>query len=110
MWNVAFCNRSFERRFGSYKAVQALCTDIFTHILDGTSDCIKVRDESLGPGLEPLLDVRFDKVTICRVPLSTLHEWLDEDDPWFTDRMVKAHQERDVGAINNSCNAMSMRW
>jgi hypothetical protein len=106
MWNGAFGNRSFKRRFGSYKAVQALCTDIFTHTLEGTCGCITVRDEVLGPGLEPLLDVWFEKVTICRVPLPPLPEWLDEDDPWITVRLVREHQEHDVGAINNSCNAM----
>jgi hypothetical protein len=90
-----------------YKAVQALCTDIFTHTLEGTCGFITVRDEFLSHGLEPLLDVKFDKVNICGVPLPPLPELMDEDDPWFTVRLMGEHQERDVGDIIN-CNARSM--
>jgi hypothetical protein len=107
MWNGAFANRSFERRFGSYNAVQALCTGIFTHTLEGTCGSITVRDEFLNPALELLLDLWFDKVTICRVPLPPLRERLNEEDPWFGVRLVREHQERDVAAINN-CGSSSM--
>jgi hypothetical protein len=55
-----------------------------------------------------LFDFWRDKIDICRVLLPPLPEWLDEDLPWFTVRMVREHQEHDVGAITNSCQSRSM--
>jgi hypothetical protein len=69
MRNGAFGNRNFERRFGSYKTVQALCTDIVTRTLEGRCNSITGRTEFLDVGPGSLLDLWFDKVKICTVSL-----------------------------------------
>jgi hypothetical protein len=69
MWNGAFGNRSFERRFGSYDSVQAFCTSVTTRTLEGMCKCIAGREEFFDVGPRTLIDLLFDKLTICRVSL-----------------------------------------
>jgi hypothetical protein len=63
-WNGAFGNRSFERRFRTYKSVLAFCTRINTNTLEVACTCIK--------HLDTFFDgfwLMHEKVNICRVPL-----------------------------------------
>jgi hypothetical protein len=105
MWNGAFGNRRFERRFGSYKTVQALFTDIVTRTLEGTCNSITGRAEFLDVDPGSILDLWFDKLKICHVP-PPLSECLDG--PYSTVRLEREYQESYVGAINNSL--MPRRW
>jgi hypothetical protein len=63
-WNGAFGNRSFERRFRTYKSVLAFCARINTSTLEGTCTCITHQDTFFD-----IFRLMHDKVTICRVPL-----------------------------------------
>jgi hypothetical protein len=62
-WNGAFGNRSFERRFRTYKSVLAFCTRINTSTLEGACTCI-TRQDTFFDGF-----MLMNEVTICRVPL-----------------------------------------
>jgi hypothetical protein len=79
MWNGAFGNHNFERRFGSYDSFQAFCTLVTTRNLESMCNCVTGKEEFFDVGPGTLIDLLFDKLTICKVSLphyatgSTVH-------------------------------------
>jgi hypothetical protein len=99
-WNGAFGTRIFERRFKESRWVLAFCAAINAHSLEGVSSCITRHDTLFDSWM-----LRYDKITICRVPLPPLPDWVEGHL-----RLTRTWQEERISIWERSGGATSLEY